>query len=231
MFFLVLRCIYSKIKFFSAVGTLSGKRKVQSEMRSEVYGSNCMVLRQNATNENDKRHQQKELFSIVRSDADFNATLSASIRDTNEVARRNASLEKALFKYGLKTVDVVADGNCFFRSASCILYGNENNHSLLRECVASHIEQSGCLLNGIVNEFPDDGLSFLAHVKSIRSNGHSVGVDAAIALANVVGRSVIIHIADAEPQIFAPETPTNDTPIQLAFLEPGHYRAVVSVNM
>ena len=63
----------------------------------------------------------------------------------------------------------------------------------------------------------------------MRSLEFSVRVDAAIALADAMRRNVVIYIADVEPQVFTPSDYLLDSiPIQLAFYEPGHYRAVVS---
>ena len=155
------------------------------------------------------------------------AAVSASIADLEEIQRRNADITNMLSISGLKSVDVADDGNCFFRAASYVLYGTQNYHAQLRQQVASKIEEGGSILEGIVDQFPDDGLDFAAHVKDMRTNGRSVGVDAAIALSSLFQRKVVIYIAYGEPQVFTPTEELIEAPIVLAKFEPGHYRAVV----
>jgi hypothetical protein len=59
--------------------------------------------------------------------------------------------------------------------------------------------------------------------------GTSVGVDAAIALAEVTRRAVLVHNAFIKPLIFELCASSLDAlPIQLAFSKPAYYKAVLS---
>ena len=65
----------------------------------------------------------------------------------------------------------------------------------MRAQTADMIEVDGCLLGGIIDTPPDDGLALDAHVKKIRTSGYAVGKDAAIGLSETTKREIIIHTA------------------------------------
>ena len=154
--------------------------------------------------------------------------IAASLVDYDEILRRNEDVVGTLAQRGLTTVDVSGDGTCSFRAASLILTVSEDTHALLRGQVAAYIELNGCILNGVTDISPDDGESFSKHVSNLRIIDCPVGGDAVLALACVYHRDVIIHIPYAEPRRYSlPDGHVFGVPISLAFLYPGHYRAVV----
>jgi hypothetical protein len=63
-----------------------------------------------------------------------------------EIERRHSAFNKQPALLNLSTVDVTGDGNCSFRAASYILYGNESAHVNLRNEVCSYIENEGSIL-------------------------------------------------------------------------------------
>jgi hypothetical protein len=140
-------------------------------------------------------------------------------------------LDIQLSSLGLTSVDVMGDGNCFFRAACLVLYGDDNRHVTLRHDVAAHIEREGAILGGVADVSPDDGETFLMHVQSLYANGTPVGEDAILALANICHRIVVIHLADVAPQPYSPaDGDIRGSSVNLAFYEPGHYRAVLPVS-
>ena len=133
-----------------------------------------------------------------------------------------------LSERGLTTVDVASDGNCFYRATCYARHGSNNGHVALRQTVASHIEQSGGSLGGIINVSSDDGKTFAEHVNSLRTDGVSAGEDAIVAIADFYQPEVHVHVAYSDPHIYRPSRDIiTDEPTQLAFFEPGHFRAVV----
>jgi OTU domain-containing protein 3 len=147
-----------------------------------------------------------------------------------EIRKRHSDIIKQLKAGGLTTVDVSADGNCFFRAASYVKDGDDARHGQLRCQVASYIESSGSILDGLLDVSPDDGKTFSEHIQAIRTDGEAVGEDAIEALCEICRCEVIIYIAYAEPRVYKPNVDAIRPPIRLAFFEPGHYRAVVGAD-
>ena len=81
------------------------------------------------------------------------------------------------------------------------------------------IEADSCLLGGIIDTSPDDGLPQDAHVKKLRTSGYAVGEDDAIGLSEATKREIIIHNADVKPHRFSSKSGSTNllTPIQIAF--------------
>ena len=133
---------------------------------------------------------------------------------------------------GLKLVDVAGDGNRLFRAAALLLEGSEISHASLRQRVANHKEASGNIFGGLATESPDDGISFIEHIKCLRTVGCSVGENAIMALESVCNRDVIVFIADAEPLTYSPPNSLcKVAPLLLAFYESGHYQAVLPARI
>ena len=61
------------------------------------------------------------------------------------------------------------------------------------------IEADGCLLGGIIDTSPDDGLLLDAHVKKLRTSDYAVGKNAAIGLSEATKCKIIIHTAGVKP--------------------------------
>lgn len=152
-----------------------------------------------------------------------------SFDNYKEICRRNSALDLQLAAKGLSTTDVVGDGNCLYRAASLALYSNESHHLLLRDKVATHIENEGSIMGTLIDISPDDGANWSEHVAALRCNGTAVGEDAIIALAKVCGKDVHIHISGVATQIYkSDDSLHNNDFIELAFYEPGHFKVVVN---
>ena len=156
--------------------------------------------------------------------------IHASVYEQVEIDRRHVLLTQQLSSLGLIVFDVAVDSNCSFRVAFYSLYNNECAHESLRALTADMIEDDGYLLGGIIDTSPDDGLPLDAHIKKLRISGYAVGEDATIGLSEATKREIIIHTAGVKPHRFSPKSGSTNllTPIQIAFFEPGHYRAVIA---
>ncbi len=140
--------------------------------------------------------------------------------------QRNDILYSKIISEGLSPIDVVPDGNCFYRAISLLTTGNENNHAKVRQSIADLIEQGGEVLNGII--FSDD-VEFDEYISALRSDGNYkyVGEETAIAAAEIYKRDVYIYSALMPPQPYQPmSSPASFHPIKLAFYEPNHYMAL-----
>ena len=141
------------------------------------------------------------------------------------------ALNKQLSEQGLRSIDVIGDGNCLFRAVSKVIYGSENRHVYLRQQAANIVAESGCILDGLTDTSPDDNHSFAEHLKVIRTPDKAVGEDMIIALAKFFKCCIKVHIAHSEPLIYQPLTSiVSDCSVNIAFYEPGHYRAVLPID-
>ena len=155
--------------------------------------------------------------------SDIDGVIIASACEQVEIDRCYALLNQQVSSLGLTAVDVAADGNCFFRAAFYSLFKNECAHESLSAIAADMIEADGCLLGGIIDTSPDDGLPLDEHVKKLRTSGYVEGEDAAIDLNEATKREIVIHTAGVKPQRFSPKSSNINvrTPIQIAFLSLG----------
>jgi hypothetical protein len=147
------------------------------------------------------------------------------------VSDRHRALEQDLSSRGLTTIDVLGDGNCFYRAACYGLYGCDTWHADLRRRNAEYVMQAGSLLEGLVSAANNTEL-FSKYVEAMLTDGESVGEEAVVALTNVCKREVHIFTAHVGPIVYKPANDdVSGEPVSLAFFEPGHYRAVVPVNV
>ena len=67
------------------------------------------------------------------------ASFSAAITNMHDIKARNKDLDKQLAANNLRSVDGRGDGNCYFRSLSVVLYGDESRHAFLRESASQEL--------------------------------------------------------------------------------------------
>ena len=128
------------------------------------------------------------------------------------------------------SVDVLGDGNCFYRAACFGLYGNDARHAELREQLADFVLQSGSMLDGVISMSGNSNL-YAKHIDSLITAGKSVGEEAIVALAHMREREVHVYTAYVEPLVYQPAgSDVKSEPVCLAFFEPGHYRAVTQLS-
>jgi hypothetical protein len=67
------------------------------------------------------------------------AAATATTVDSHTIGSRNARVEKQLKDNGLLSVNVAADGNCYFRALSLCLYNHKNGITDLRQSIVQHL--------------------------------------------------------------------------------------------
>ena len=98
-------------------------------------------------------------------------------------------------------INVIGDGNCFYRAISFLTTGHQENHLFLRQSVADHIEPQGELFGGILNISKSDFSKYMSSFR-ITGNYDYVGETTVLAVADLFRCEVYIHIACAEPLIY-----------------------------
>ena len=107
----------------------------------------------------------------------------------------------------------------------------ENRHEYLRQQAANIVAESGCILDGLTDTSPDDNHSFTEHLKIIRTPCKVVGENMIIALAKLSKCCIKVYIAHSKPLIYQPLTSiVSDCSVNIAFHEPGHYRAILPID-
>ena len=145
----------------------------------------------------------------------------------HDIISRNTAVDKQIKIKQLITVDVVGDGNCFFRFVAMSVYGCQSRHSQLRAAVALSMLSmmgDGC-------QHTDDVLAYRRRVDEISKDGNYAGEEAILATAKYLQRSICVFMASdtASPLTYSPPvsvTTTNGGSNHIAFHEPGHYLAV-----
>ncbi len=167
----------------------------------------------------------------------LNASANAVTLNSAEVKRRNAVVDGQLRAEGLRAVDVIGDGNCYFRAVSVCLYNNESCHLALRKSIVNHILElasTGNALPGVSMDVEDP--SVRQELDRMMRSGTWAGEDMIAATAAFLRRPVHVYtftsMCDASPLIYpSPAQQTADVhPIRVAFYLPGHYRAVTVNN-
>ena len=150
------------------------------------------------------------------------------------MCKRHAALDEQLRAKRLQTVNVKSDGNCLFRTVSCLLTRSENSsHASLRASVAYHIESTKKVLGGVINITLED---FVSRIRDIRTAGMRVDEEAMEVLPDVIKRDVHAHTAFAEPLIYhMASVLTIGPPMHIAFYagigtDPGHYKAILETS-
>ncbi len=151
------------------------------------------------------------------------ASLPATVTNVKEIKMRNDNLNRQLAANNLRSIDVRGDGNCYFRSLSVVLYGDESHHAALRESISEELLNISRLAPAA------DMQDIHAHVENIKKDGVYVGEDVIVASASCLGRNICVYIASikSSPLVYKPPYEAKLSQVCLAFYEPDHYRAVI----
>ena len=142
-------------------------------------------------------------------------------------------MDRQLSANKMKSIDVIEDGNCLFRSLSVCLYNTENEHIKLRQSVIDHIVQlaaDGKTLPSVSMDVADS--SVRQQLAKLRLPGTWVGEDIILTAATFLQRPIHIYNyaskGNSTPLIYSPPASqvTSLSQICLAYYLPGHYRAV-----
>jgi hypothetical protein len=154
----------------------------------------------------------------------------SSIISESDISKRNFAVRRLLENERLRAINVKSDNNCYFRSLSVCVYGNEEHHASLRAEVAHHINEQA------ITSSPADSAVLHKCSTDIARDGFWPGEDVIAATANCLKRTICVYLAagNSSPICYVPSSvhPPDKTqpPIKVAFLEPGHYNAVLPLN-
>jgi OTU-like cysteine protease len=145
---------------------------------------------------------------------------------------RNAAVEKQLADKHLRTINVEGDGNCFYRAISVGLYGTESHCNTLRKSVALHMLDHGERIFAKAGVGPVDSVSLHNASSNISQDFSWAGQDAILAAADLLNRDIYVYVSGdhCSPIVHSPTSLPCLQPIQIAFFEPGHYRAVLPAS-
>ena len=122
-------------------------------------------------------------------------------------------------------MDVISDGNCYFRALSVVLYGREGEFSVLCQSFVEHLKES-LSTSSTVNDVHK-------YVSDISSDGVWVGEDIIATAADHLQRNIYVYMltSSTSPLVYSPQTTDLMLPpICIAFYELGHFRAVLNTT-
>jgi hypothetical protein len=137
----------------------------------------------------------------------------------------------------LQAADVIGDGNCFFRSISVGICGDQSLHTDLRRRTATHMATNYASLFNTTGMSSVDAESVHRCVARIERANTEVGEECILTAADLLRRPIHVYkfvkpgSSGTSPTVYAPTTGTAaHAPIALAFYEPGHYCAVLPAS-
>ncbi len=144
---------------------------------------------------------------------------------------RNAALHLQLQRRHLKLVNVQGDGNCLFRAVSVNICGHENQHGKLRCAIASHMPTCKPLRD-LSGSDTNSLMKCQQRANAMKQDKVWAGEDVVLAAADYLQRDIHVFIAaeQASPLVYSTGV-TALPPVCIAFTEPGHYQAVVDMDV
>jgi hypothetical protein len=137
----------------------------------------------------------------------------------------------------LRSIDIVGDGNCFYRALAFGLHGGESHHIRLRQITARHFDAQFQVIFGSNNLTATDKDAIHRRSLVLATDREEVGEEAIKTAADWMQSSIEVYTSSAKepPLTYLPAPrcscyqPLNQ-PLRIAFYEPGHYRAVVKMR-
>ena len=176
-----------------------------------------------------KRGRRESIDSLK---AIIDAAKKPSNLDAATIYQRNEVLDKKLNDDHLTTVDVVGDGNCFYRSISYGLHRNQLSHSELRQNIAQHLLTNYAKIFKTTVDCKDDYDVISKCVNDMKTDCVWAGEESIIAAADFLCREIRVYKFSTSlhkiPIVYSPCSDLNFSPaLRIAYYEPGHYRCVV----
>ena len=147
--------------------------------------------------------------------------------------RPEGSCSTMLTKPDMHSVKVMmGDGNCLFRSLSCILTGSQQHHLLVRACICDHMHSIIHLL--LPHIYPHGCVeNYIAHTKMNCNNVWGTDIEI-FTFANMCQTNVyVFSIAQSNWNIFPPSLSVCDIDVStksVYLLHPsGHYDVITSI--
>ena len=132
----------------------------------------------------------------------------------------------------LISVDIAGDGNCYFRSLPVCLYGSQDHHLQLRNDIIQYM----------MNSTGEAGSKQIRRqLENMKKPGEWVGeavvqatacyLKRAVHVFAAVGNSLLIYEPGEGCAEFTALRGGTGDPLRVAFMEPGHYKAVIKRNV
>ena len=114
----------------------------------------------------------------------------------------------------------------FFRALSVCLHGHQGNHSSLRKLVASYVSKQSDAAH------PADRAVLGRRAQEVAADGFWPGEDVVLAASDCLQRPILVYVAHgtSSPIQYLPSSSISTLsvlPISIAFIELGHYMAVI----
>ena len=171
------------------------KKEKQKEQRVERHKDR--MTKRKLKKKRDKEHQQKYMDDMLK-------------------------FREELIQYGLRILEMGADGNCLFRSISDQLEGNQANYRKYRQDAMEYMLQN----KDDFAPFIEDDLTFDEYVEEMEKDGEWGGNLELQALSMRHGFNVIVHQLDAPVFAIANFDPSVVRTIHLSYHMGEHYNSV-----
>ena len=188
----------------------NGNKAPRDVNKGKINCSSCLTTPGNGLS-------QRELdFLANRKTIVFNHSVSTE-------KRRVTNMSEQLAADGLRKINVIGDGNCFFRALSYQLVGHQNNHMRLRnvgvERLLEHIVDYAPFVS---NEY--DGIE--DYILEMSRNGTYADHVLISATANAINQNIIIHELGMTP-LFIPGSDYIDRQLHVSYdVQTLHYEIV-----
>ena len=137
---------------------------------------------------------------LTQRELDFLSNLETILSNRSSLVREvwGNSMSEQLAHFGLRKIDVIGDGNCFFRALSCQLSGHENDYTNLRSAsVAQILENVGDYAPFVHGGYRgiDD------YIMKMSRNGTFVDHLSVFATGRSINQNIIVHELGKAPLI------------------------------
>ena len=162
----------------------------------------CHETSRKKTNINSTSYTEKSNNGLDQRTLNFLSNLKdiLSNRSISFKSRSRVRICEQLALLGLRKINVVADGNCFFRALSYQLTGDENNHMDLRNAAIGHLTENSTQYAPFVAE-NYDGIE--DYIIEMSRNGTYADHLSILATATSINQNIIIHELGKTP-LFIP---------------------------
>ncbi|GMH44694.1 hypothetical protein BSKO_12646 [Bryopsis sp. KO-2023] len=140
---------------------------------------------------------------------------------------KKGALEDDLTGMGLRVKHIEPDGNCFFRALGDQLYGNDGDHTTIRDQVLDFIVESRELFEIFIEPCLEDGETFEDYVSGMREPGTWAG-DFEVHAASLAFQVdiCIFQKGDDGIQCLCNKNPESKKTIHLSYHDGLHYNSV-----
>ncbi|CAF2946327.1 unnamed protein product [Rotaria sp. Silwood2] len=210
-------CLPTSLSFLE-ISKETNKRKKNTTVKSNQVFKKIKVL----TNGNTRNNLLKEKQRLFLRNY-------TNIRKENCIERRRGtfSSNEQLSSIGLKKINILADGNCFFRAISHQLYRHEDDHLDIRSETINYLIQN---MNDFA-PFIDEMYSTIEnYIQQMSKDGTYADHLTLSSTAVIINKNIIIHELEKKP-LLIPGSDFLEDQLHL-FYDPNipHYDSVVCID-